>query len=96
MKRSTIVLVIAGSLIGLLGGFLWWGMPARRLTAEVQDTRASAERLAQQLEDLRNRHQELGAQLKAQTTRLEATERDLHTEKEMNSRLHLLVGHGQK
>ena len=96
MKRSTIVLVIAAVIVGLLGGFLWWGIPTGRLKTELQDTRANADRLSQQLDDVRRQDRQLGAQLATQKTRLEATERDLRLEKEMNNRLHLLVSQGKK
>ncbi len=96
MNRSPVALVIVAALVGLLGGFLWWGVPTGRLQRELQDVRASAGRLSQQMDDLRSRDQQLEAQLQTQKTRLETTERDLRVEKEMNSRLHLLVSRGKK
>lgn len=96
MKRSTVVFLVAAALVGLLAGFLRWGLPAGRLNAELQDARAAAERLSQELADMRTREQQLAARLQTQETRLESTQRDLRAEKEMNSRLHLLVGKGQK
>lgn len=96
MKRSTIALVIVAVLVGVLGGFLWWGVPIHRLQRELQEVHASADRLAQQMDDFRSRDQQLAAQVQAQKTRLEATERDLRVEHEMNSRLHLLISQGKK
>jgi septal ring factor EnvC (AmiA/AmiB activator) len=96
MKSSTIALMIVAAFVGVLGGFLWWGVPTGRLQRELQDLRASSERLSQQIDDLRSRDQQLAAQLQAQKTRLETTERDLRVEKEMNDRLHLLVSQGKK
>ena len=56
---------------------------------------ASADRPSDQMDDPRRHDHELAAQL-TRKTRLEATERDLHVEREMNGRLHLLLSHGKK
>jgi hypothetical protein len=96
MKVLTIALVVAGTAAGLFAGFLRWGLPAGRLDAELRDARGSAERLSRQVDDLQSRGQELSARLQAQQKRLERAEQDLHAEKEMNTRLHLLVGQGKK
>ena len=96
MSKSTIAVVLAAVMVGVLAGFLWWGVPTGRLKADLQELRASADRLSQQLDGLRAHDQELAAQLNLQKTRLEATERDLRVEREMNSRLHLLVSQGKK
>jgi hypothetical protein len=40
-KAATVVALIA-VLVGVLGGFLWWGIPTNRLQTELHDTRASA------------------------------------------------------
>jgi septal ring factor EnvC (AmiA/AmiB activator) len=88
--------VLVAVIVGLLAGFLWWGIPTGRLETELQDARAGAARLSQQLDDLQKRDRDLAAELKAQKTRLETTERDLRVEKDMNSRLHLLVSQGKK
>ena len=96
MNRSTIIVILVAIMVGILAGFLWWGVPTGRLKAELQDLRASAERLAQQVDDLEKRDRDRSAELKAQQARLETTERDLRLEREMNSRLHLLVSRGQK
>jgi uncharacterized protein HemX len=96
MMKSTIGLVIAAVLVGLLVGFLGWGLPTGRLKGEIQALRASSDRLSQQLDAQRAQDQQLAAQLKAQQARLEASERDLQAEKELNSRLHLLISQGKK
>jgi outer membrane murein-binding lipoprotein Lpp len=93
MKRA-MILVIVGAVI--LAGCLWWGIPSGRLKTELQDVRASADRLSPQLDDLQKRDRDLAAELKAQKARLATTEQDLRAEQEMNSRLHLLVSQGQK
>jgi uncharacterized protein HemX len=96
MKKWTIALVIVAALVGLLSGFLWWGVPTGRLQRELQEVRASADRLSEQMDNLRSRAEQLAAQIQAQKTRLETAERDLRVEKEMNARLQLLVSRGKK
>ena len=96
MSKSMIAVVLVAVMVGVLGGFFWWGVPTGRLKTNLQDVRASADRLSQQLDDLRKHDQELTAQLNLLKTRLETTERDLRVEREMNSRLHLLVSQGKK
>jgi len=96
MNKSMMAVVLVAVMVGILGGFIWWGVPTGRLKTDLQELHARADRLSQQLEDLSKRDQELAAQLSVQKTRLEATERDLRVEREMNSRLHLLVSRGKK
>lgn len=96
MNKSLIAVVLVAVMVGILGGFIWWGVPTGRLKTDLQELQARADRLSQQLDDLRKRDQELAVQLNVQKTRLEATERDLRVEREMNSRLHLLVSRGKK
>lgn len=96
MSKATVVAALIALMIGVAGGFVWWGLPTGRLQGEIRDARGNADRLAQQLDDLRNREQQLAAQLAAQKTRLEAAERDLRTEREMNRRLHLVISQGKK
>jgi uncharacterized protein YlxW (UPF0749 family) len=96
MNRLMIAVSVVALVAGAVAGFLWWGLPSGRLQTELQDVRASADRLAQRLDDLQNRNRDLTAELKAQKARLETAERDLRVERETNSRLHLLVSHGRK
>jgi uncharacterized protein YlxW (UPF0749 family) len=96
MSKSMIAVILVAVMVGILGGFLWWGVPTRRLQTELRDVRASADRLSQQMDDLQKRDRDLATQLNVQKARLETTERDLRTERAMNSRLHLLVSQGQK
>lgn len=90
-------------LVGALGGFLWWGLPASRMRAELRDVRTSAEKLAGEAGEALAETQRLQAQLRSAQTelkgvqaQLQATENDLRREKEISARLHRLVSEGKK
>lgn len=89
MNRPVAVSALVALLVGVLAGFLWWGMPERRLEAELSDARNRAGRLEQQLGELQTKTQQLQAQLKT-------IEEDLGREKAMNSKLQELVSQGKK
>jgi hypothetical protein len=89
MNRLTVIVAVVTLVLGLLAGYLWWGLPGDRLRSEAGDARARADRLEEQLGQLRG-------QLKTEKSRLEAAEADLRREKAMTSRLQLLVSQGKK
>ena len=89
MNRPVAVGALVALLVGLLAGFLWWGMSERHLQAELDDARSRAGRLEQQLQDVQTKTQQLQARLKTMQD-------DLDREKELNSRLNELVSRGKK
>ena len=89
MNRPVAVGALVALLVGLLAGFLWWGMSEQRVQAELDDARSRAGRLEQQLQDVQTKTQQLQAQLKTMQD-------DLDREKELNSRLNELVSRGKK
>lgn len=89
MNRLAAVTALVALLVGVLAGFLWWGIPTRRLATELTDTQSRADRLERELGELRGR-------LKTEASRLETAEKDLSREKAMNQRLQLLVSQGKK
>jgi hypothetical protein len=89
MNRLVVGTALVAILVGTLGGYLWWGVPARRAESEFRDAQSAAERVGQEAAELR-------AQLAAEKSRRQTVEGDLRTVKEMNSRLHLLVSDGKK
>ncbi|MGH3118139.1 MAG: hypothetical protein ACRDQ2_13705 [Gaiellales bacterium] len=89
MNRLVIVSALVAAIVGLSAGFLWWGRPTARLQTELSGAQTSADQLTQQVDELRRKNQGL-------TTQLETVQRDLGREREMNSRLHLLVSEGKK
>lgn len=96
MSRLVVLTAVVAIVVGALAGYLWWGLPAGRLESELRDARASADRSAQQLAESRAQSQRLEAQLEAERSRVSSAQRDLRREKEINSRLHMLVSEGKK
>ena len=61
MRRGIIIIGVAGLLVGVLVGFLWWGMPAQRMQEDLralQGQQAAAdvarEKLKQTEDELRS------------------------------------------
>jgi capsule polysaccharide export protein KpsE/RkpR len=96
MNRPVTIAAVVAILIGLLAGYLWWGLPTGKLQSELQTARAAADRVQPQIEELRAKNRALEEQLKGQKAQLESLEGDLKREKEMNERLQTLVSHGKK
>lgn len=96
MNRLVVIVAVVAVLVGALAGYLWWGLPTTNLQNELRDVRTKADRLDQQLAELRADHQRLEGQLKATQSRLETSEQELRGEKEMNARLQTLVSRGKK
>jgi septal ring factor EnvC (AmiA/AmiB activator) len=96
MNRPVIISAVAAVLVGLLVGFLWWGLPTGRLQTELRTSQSGAERLGQQLEEARAQGQRLEEQLKAEKTQREAMEAELRREKERSARLQTLISQGRK
>lgn len=96
MSRLVIAIALIGVLVGALGGFVWWGLPATRMRAELRDARTSAEQLAGEAGEALAQNQRLQTQLRSVQTQLQGVENDLRHEKAISSRLHLLVSEGKK
>jgi uncharacterized membrane protein YccC len=57
MSRWVAIASLAGLLVGLLVGFLWWGRPLRRVTADLaarQGQQAAAEAARERIRSLEN------------------------------------------
>ena len=96
MNKLVVSASVVAALLGVLSGFLWWGMPTHRLETELRDARANADRLGQQVDELRSQGQQLEARLEAEKARAQDAEKALRSEKEISSRLHLLVSKQKK
>jgi hypothetical protein len=66
MNRPVLITAIAAILVGVLVGFLWWGLPTTRLQAELAGREADGDRLGRQLEEARAQQERLEKQLKAE------------------------------
>lgn len=85
MMRIIMIAGIAGVLVGVLAGFLWWGTAVRRMQADLQslkDQQVAAEVAQEQLKGVR-------AQLKR-------TQDELASERERRARLEVIVSEGRK
>lgn len=85
MMRIIMIAGIAGVLVGVLAGFLWWGTAVRRMQADLQslkDQQMAAEVAQEQLKGVR-------AQLKR-------TQDELASERERRARLEVIVSEGRK
>ena len=89
MNRLVLGTALVALFAGVLGGFFWWGVPARRAESELSAARSAAERSGQEAADLRK-------ELTAEKSRRQALEGDLRSVKDMNLRLHHLVSDGKK
>jgi uncharacterized protein HemX len=96
MNRTLVVTAIVAVLVGALAGFLWWGLPTTRLQADLSGAQTSADRMGQQLEELRAERDRLAAELKAEKAQREAAEGDLRREQEKTSRLQGVISQGRK
>jgi uncharacterized protein HemX len=96
MNRIVVIVAVVAIAVGVLVGYLWWGLPTTSLQNELRDVRTRADRLDQQLAEQQAGRQRLEDQLKAQQSKLEEAERDLRGQKEMNARLQMLVSQGKK
>jgi hypothetical protein len=96
MNRPVLITAIAAILVGVLVGFLWWGLPTTRLQAELAGREADGDRLGRQLEEARAQQERLEKQLKAEHEQREAAEAELRRERERSARLQALIGEGQK
>ena len=96
MNRLAVVIGVVALVIGLSAGYVWRGMSTTSPNPDLGNATARADRLEQQLGELRSDNQRLDAQLKAEKSRLESLERDLRDQKELNSRLQMVISQGKK
>jgi predicted nucleic acid-binding Zn-ribbon protein len=96
MNRLAIVVGVLALVIGLAAGYVQWGRPTTSLQSDLRNATTRADHLEQQLGELRSGNQRLETQLRAEQSKLEAVERDLRGQKELNSRLQMVISHGKK
>lgn len=96
MNRLVGISVVVGLLVGILGGFLWWGLPTQRLQAELGEARKRAEALERQLDEAQTQTRAAQAELKTIQGRLKTVEDDLRLERDRRSRLEMILSRGRK
>lgn len=85
MTRVITIAGVAGLLVGVLVGFLWWGTAARRMREDLQALKGqqAAAEVARE-------------ELKGVQAQLKRTEDELRSEQERRSRLEVILSQGQK
>jgi len=82
LGTRVIAIAVGALLVGVLGGFLWWGTMANRLRDEVRA--------------LQNQRADTDAELKGVQAKLKKTEEELQAERERRSRLEQVISEGRK
>ena len=82
MGTRVIAIAVGALLVGVLGGFLWWGTMANRLRDEVRA--------------LQNQRADADAELKGVQAKLKKPEEELQAERERRSRLEQVISEGRK
>ena len=96
MNRMVAITTIAGLLVGILVGFLWWGVPTQRLQGELGEARKRIDTLEKQSDETQTQTRAAQAEVKSMQTRLEAMEKDLRVVREQRDRLERMVSQGRK
>ena len=94
MTLKTVVAVgIACVLVGLLIGYVFWGLGSDKLTRELAEMKAQLTAEPQRAEE---RQRRVEAQLKQAESRLEKVAEDLEFERQRRVKLELLLSEGRK
>jgi septal ring factor EnvC (AmiA/AmiB activator) len=96
MDKRVVITGLAALLVGLLAGFLWWGVPTQRLQSRLGETRQRLGALEQDLDKSRSQARAAEAELKATQERLKGLEEALVAEKERRRRLEEMITRGRK
>ncbi len=96
MNRMVAVAAVVGLLIGVLAGFLWWGMPTERLQSELRGAQKRMSELEGQLAESQAQSRNVTAALKTLETRVKTAEEDLRGEQDRRSKLEMILSKGRK
>ncbi len=96
MNRLIAIVAVVGLLIGILAGFLWWGMPTQRLQGELDAAGKRVEVLEKQLDEAQVQTRTAQAELKAVQGRLDTMEKDLRIVREQRAQLQSILSQGRK
>jgi septal ring factor EnvC (AmiA/AmiB activator) len=95
MNRVMAIAAVVGLLVGVLVGFLSWGVPERRLHADLRQAQERPAALERELEEARRQAGQTAEDLKTLQGRVKELEGDLAREREQRSRLEALVSRGK-
>ena len=96
MNRMIAVTAVVGLLIGVLAGFLWWGMPAERVQSELREAQKRVNELERPLAESQAQSRKVETELKTLETRLKTTEEDMRAERDRRSKLEMILSKGRK
>jgi septal ring factor EnvC (AmiA/AmiB activator) len=96
MNRLFAIAAVAGLLVGVLVGFLWWGMPTQRLQGELGEARKRVEALEKQVDEAQAQTRAAQADLKTVQGQLKTMEQNLALEKARRSKLEMILSQGRK
>lgn len=82
MTTWPVIGIVGAVVAGLLGGFLWWGMPNQQRDADLRDARGSVERLERQVDEGQ--------------ARIKAIEKELEAERQRRAQLEMALSQGKK
>ena len=89
MNRPVVLAVLVGALVGVLGGFLWWGMPTGRMHTELGQARERAATLERDADEAQARARQAEEALRR-------AEQELTMEREQRTRLEMHLSRGRK
>ncbi|MBI2155097.1 MAG: hypothetical protein HYU24_15560 [Candidatus Rokubacteria bacterium] len=96
MNRPVAIAAIVGLLVGVLVGFLWWGMPTQQMQTELAETRKRADAFERQVAEAQAQSRGVQGELKALETRVKTAEEDLRLERDRRSKLEMILSKGRK
>lgn len=89
MNRPVVIAALVALLVGVLAGYLWWGMPTGRMHAELGQARERVETLARDADEAQARARQAEEALKR-------AEQELVLEREQRQRLETHLSRGRK
>ncbi len=93
MNRTGTIAGVVALLIGLLGGYLWWGTGTQGLEKQLGDARTATQAVQRQFEAAQTEARQAAEKVKAVEERLATVEADLARERAQRARQ---VGKGSK
>ena len=96
MNRAMTIAAVLALLVGVLGGFLYWGLPEQRLRRDLRQAQERPATLERELDESRKQTTRLETELRNLQGRLKELETDLAREREQRGRLDALLSRGKK